>query len=109
MHQPDAIVDGRNSILMYQMEDGQRRDLADLCCKILSRTERAKGVEKVPSVKPRKQSIVSDVSMAWRKYFVLEDGRCQMGSNQDESSRISKGKATWNEKQVQLPIRKSIG
>ena len=43
-YQPEALAKGNRSILMFQMEDGQKRDLTDLCFEILSRVERSTSV-----------------------------------------------------------------
>ena len=64
---------------MYQMEDGQRKDLADLCCEVLSRVEWAFGAEKVPSVRPRKEVVKSDMAMAKRIYKVQKKGDAKWG------------------------------
>ncbi len=52
-YQPEAVDTGKHSISFHQMEDGQKKNLADLCHGILSPPERAN--DSVPKIKPKKR------------------------------------------------------
>ena len=39
-YQPENMKDVKKSFLLYQMSDGERTDLADICCKILNEADR---------------------------------------------------------------------
>ena len=75
-YQPEAVDTGKHSILFHQMEDGQKRDLADLCHDILSRPERANGA--VPKIEPKKRRKEAPkkkkTDLTGRKYFVRKKG-----------------------------------
>ena len=75
--QPEAqdLTARKHSVLFCQMEDGKRKDLADLCHEILSRTERSCGVEKVePNKRSKQQAQKSVTSIAKRTYVVRKKG-----------------------------------
>ncbi|KAL7533170.1 hypothetical protein ACHAXR_005079 [Thalassiosira sp. AJA248-18] len=75
-YQPEAVNPLRKSVLFSQMEDGRRRDLADLCHEILARAERSNGsVPKVEPKKPRKAAPTKKkTALSRRKYIVRKKG-----------------------------------
>ena len=108
-YQPEALDDRKDSVLIYHMEDGQRRDLAELAYSVLSNIDRAGGVKKVPSNKPRKQVEKSETSLASRHYFVRKEGDAKWGGIKMKAIGFPAGKGNGMKFHYNFRFEKGLG
>ena len=108
-YQPEALVPGKKSVLLYKMSEGERVDLADICCKILSAADRRSGVERVAPVKPRKEKEHYDMALDSRHYMVRKVGTAKWDKLSKQAMGFPSGKGNGIKAHYNFRFEKALG
>ena len=87
-YQPEAVIESKKTFLLYKMANGERVDLADICCKILKEIDSSK----VDPVKPRKEKVHSETAVALHEVMVRKKGEAKWGGISKKAVGFLSGK-----------------